>query len=439
MTLDHRSGPQHALASAVAVLEAPLGETLQQLSAVLAGLLPHRAMTMLTGECARSPLRTHGEATLTEKITSSELARLAGMVDVGAPWFGRSVVAGAPRPVLAVASAPAGTASTLLVIVPAGQAAPTDITQQLVQQLWDLTTLRLANFASAAHPAPLAGNRAAASERARAIGELTDAHSATLTALLSTLRSRAIDDATARRTATDLAVSALLDLRAAGNRNRDLSEETAGDAFARLADKLSALTRHSGVSLELVAPEQQQRFLPADIAHTARAVVRNAVLAMLDQDGIGRIRVAWHVEATALRISLRDDGPGVLAAEAPAGHRLAESVVALGGSLTYDAVPRWGTTVTAILPLAPPETAQAHPLATLNPREIDVLQQLTRGHRNRRIADDLHISEHTVKFHVVNILDKLDVSSRGEAAALARSAGLRGRSTEGRGATAPRP
>jgi DNA-binding CsgD family transcriptional regulator len=420
MKLDDRSGPRHALASAFAVLEAPLGETLERLSTVLAELLPHRALATLTGDCARSPLTTHGEAALTEKITSAELARLAGTVVVGAPRFSQAALAGARRPVLAVASAPTGSTGALLVVIPAGHAPPTDPTQQLVQQLWDLVTLRLANFASAAHPAPLAGNRAAASERAKAISELTDAHTSTLTALLGALRSRTLNDVTARRSATDIAVSALIDLRAVSDRDRALSEETAGDAFARLADKLSPLTRYSDVSLELIAPQQRQRFLPADIANTARAVVRSAVLAMLEQDGIGRIRVAWQVEDTELRITLRDDGPGTLVPEALAVHRLTDRLSTLAGTLTLDATPSWGTTITATLPLAPPETPNAQPLAALNPRELDVIEQLTRGHRNRQIAEHLHISEHTVKFHVANILNKLDVSSRGEAAAIAR-------------------
>ena len=418
------SDPRRALAAAHDVLRAPLGEKLARLSTVLGDLLPHRALAMLTGDCARSPLRTHGEPGLAEKITSAELARLAGSVGVGAPRFGQAMLAGAVRPVLAVASAPPGSAGALLAIIPMDGAAPTEGMRQLVQQLWDLLALHLSNLTAVADPAPLAENRVAASERARAIGELTDAHSATLTALLGALRSRTLDDATSRRTATDIAVCALIELRAVGDRDRVLSEEPAGDAFARLADKLSPLTRYSDVTLELVPPAQQQRSLPADIANAARAVARGTVLVMLEQEGISRIRVAWQVEDTALRVTLRDDGPGALAADALAVHRLTDRITTLNGTLLLDAVPEWGTTITASLPLTPPDIADARLLPALNPRELDVLAQLTRGHRNRQIADHLHISEHTVKFHVANILDKLAVSSRGEAAAIARTAGI---------------
>ncbi|MFC8665201.1 LuxR C-terminal-related transcriptional regulator [Streptomyces sp. NPDC057199] len=40
------------------------------------------------------------------------------------------------------------------------------------------------------------------------------------------------------------------------------------------------------------------------------------------------------------------------------------------------------------------------------------------------MATRLHITEHTVKFHVANILSKLGVRTRGEAAATARTARL---------------
>ncbi len=80
------------------------------------------------------------------------------------------------------------------------------------------------------------------------------------------------------------------------------------------------------------------------------------------------------------------------------------------------------------LPLRPlgQQALQAHPLDMLGPRELDVLEQLARGRRNRQIAEDLMISENTVKFHVANVLSKLGVHSRGEAAAMARENGLPG-------------
>jgi DNA-binding NarL/FixJ family response regulator len=46
------------------------------------------------------------------------------------------------------------------------------------------------------------------------------------------------------------------------------------------------------------------------------------------------------------------------------------------------------------------------------------------GLRNRDIADRLFITVRTVKFHVSNILHKLEVTSRTEAIALAHSAGI---------------
>jgi DNA-binding NarL/FixJ family response regulator len=52
----------------------------------------------------------------------------------------------------------------------------------------------------------------------------------------------------------------------------------------------------------------------------------------------------------------------------------------------------------------------------LTAREIDVLKLLAWGRTNREIADALFISEHTVKSHVANILEKLQLHSRLEAA-----------------------
>lgn len=61
---------------------------------------------------------------------------------------------------------------------------------------------------------------------------------------------------------------------------------------------------------------------------------------------------------------------------------------------------------------------------TLTGRERDVLSLLVEGRSNRQIAGQLYISEKTVSVHVSNILAKLGVGSRTEAAAVARREGL---------------
>jgi DNA-binding NarL/FixJ family response regulator len=63
-------------------------------------------------------------------------------------------------------------------------------------------------------------------------------------------------------------------------------------------------------------------------------------------------------------------------------------------------------------------------LAGLTPRELEVLRLLVEGRSNRQIADTLFISGKTASVHVTNILAKLGVHSRLEAAAKARRLGL---------------
>jgi len=60
-------------------------------------------------------------------------------------------------------------------------------------------------------------------------------------------------------------------------------------------------------------------------------------------------------------------------------------------------------------------------LAELTPRERDVLIELGKGLSNQEIAKNLFISEHTVKKHVSNILLKLELSHRTQAALLANN------------------
>ncbi|HYW38648.1 MAG TPA: response regulator transcription factor, partial [Terriglobales bacterium] len=57
-------------------------------------------------------------------------------------------------------------------------------------------------------------------------------------------------------------------------------------------------------------------------------------------------------------------------------------------------------------------------------RETDVLRMLAEGLVNKDIAARLGISEHTVKFHISSILDKLGASTRTEAVTLGIRRGL---------------
>ncbi len=65
-------------------------------------------------------------------------------------------------------------------------------------------------------------------------------------------------------------------------------------------------------------------------------------------------------------------------------------------------------------------------MAKLTPREVEVLKVLETGATNREIAGLLFISERTVKNHVSNILGKLNLKNRAEAANYARRHGLLG-------------
>jgi two-component system, NarL family, nitrate/nitrite response regulator NarL len=77
------------------------------------------------------------------------------------------------------------------------------------------------------------------------------------------------------------------------------------------------------------------------------------------------------------------------------------------------------------LALLAAERGDATPISRLTPRELQILDLLERGLSNKEIARALHITVLTVKNHVHNLLEKLQVRRRGEAAARARALLLR--------------
>ena len=60
----------------------------------------------------------------------------------------------------------------------------------------------------------------------------------------------------------------------------------------------------------------------------------------------------------------------------------------------------------------------------LTDREVEVLQSIAGGNRNRDIANVLFISEETVKVHIKHIMDKLGASDRTEAVAIGLRRGI---------------
>ncbi len=121
------------------------------------------------------------------------------------------------------------------------------------------------------------------------------------------------------------------------------------------------------------------------------------------------LRLAQHLVAARERAEARD----VIA-------QAMEQAATLGARLLTDRLGSLGQRAG----FAPTAEVRATPLAGLTPREIEVLQLVAAGNSNGEIGSALFISTKTASVHVSNILAKLGVSGRGEAAALAYKLGL---------------
>jgi FixJ family two-component response regulator len=65
-----------------------------------------------------------------------------------------------------------------------------------------------------------------------------------------------------------------------------------------------------------------------------------------------------------------------------------------------------------------------HKLASLTPREREVLEHIVRGRLNKQIAADLGTVERTIKFHRAAVMEKLGVQSLAELVRLAQRSGI---------------
>lgn len=267
---------------------------------------------------------------------------------------------------------------------------------------------------------PSPAERRLSSERSRAIVEETDRHAVALESVLAVLRSRRLDDRSARRVAIETAAAALVDLRTATDQQYSTLIEPVVGAFTRLRRDLMPLTRFGDLDVQFIEPPTNGRALPGEVAHAARAIVRRSVLAMIDENETRKVRIQWDCDGLNLLISIRDDGRGELSAHDDRLRPITERVAALEGELTVDSTPGWGTSLDIRLPLDPPAPPNAVVESVeLSTRERDVLRLVMSGARNRTIAEELGISANTVKFHVSNLLRKAGVANRAELIAVA--------------------
>ena len=126
-------------------------------------------------------------------------------------------------------------------------------------------------------------------------------------------------------------------------------------------------------------------------------------------------RLAWAAGARGLLG--RDAAPEPLAS---ALSSVAQGLAVIDPAYAGSLLPRPGD---AGADLAPDEAADAL-VEPLTPRELEVLRLVAEGMSNKAIAARLHISEHTVKFHVNAVLSKLGAESRTEAVVRATRLGL---------------
>ncbi|WP_275935575.1 helix-turn-helix transcriptional regulator [Streptomyces avicenniae] len=150
---------------------------------------------------------------------------------------------------------------------------------------------------------------------------------------------------------------------------------------------------------------------------TARAADWASVAAAFD--GLGRPYDTAHVAARWGEALLAEGERDAAAERLTAAYAQAD---ALGAGLLKERLGRIAQR--ARLPLAAGHARAARPSAGLTPRERDVLALVAVGRSNRQIAEELFISPKTASVHVSNILAKLEVSGRGEAAAVAHRLGL---------------
>jgi DNA-binding CsgD family transcriptional regulator len=118
--------------------------------------------------------------------------------------------------------------------------------------------------------------------------------------------------------------------------------------------------------------------------------------------------IGFHLMTERLKDEVRDR----------LGERVYEREFDVGRSIPWPDAVAEARSLTANAAADMPTVSATDPFA-LTRRERDVLRQLVEGRSDKEIADALYIGARTVQTHVANLLAKLDVHNRAEAAAVA--------------------
>jgi DNA-binding CsgD family transcriptional regulator len=421
-----------ALADLVA---APGPDVAERARAALAPVLAHDALVLVTPASPGFPVQIAASRGLREGLASIAWGRL---VDTGTVADGTA----ARLPLskldcsldLAGWIASSGKLTVALVVAAQGRLELEPRAEHAAMLVAMLAAARARSVDHDPPPGTLAFSRAVSQERERVRAELNSRHAATLSGVLQTLRSASWSGGSrtappAVSEAIDLASRALLDLDAINERPDESGRVLLGTAFSETESELRGIVHAARLRVlaDLDADEGVQ--VPRAIAQAARIVSTAAGLRAARRPGADKLRVLWRLTSTTLAVTVADNGTGLDVGESRG--TFADVERRLGGldaELELDSRPNWGTTLTCRLPLhdaaAAPETPAEKRLAELRDREREVLELMIAGLRNRDIAERLFISVRTVKFHVSNILQKLDVDSRTAAIALAHTAGI---------------
>jgi two-component system, NarL family, response regulator YdfI len=181
-------------------------------------------------------------------------------------------------------------------------------------------------------------------------------------------------------------------------------EQAGGFEVVAAAASLHELHATEPTALDVIVAELQESAEDALGGHGAEGMP--PLVLLLEADGSP---AEWLTDGITL---LPKDASGShIAAAAVAA---ASGLVATSKALMAEAL-RYART---------PASSAASMHERLTAREAQVLEGLAQGLGNRAIAESLHISTHTAKFHVAQIIAKLDATSRAHAVAKALRAGL---------------